>query len=92
MKGFRLHSRSPFLDFSWRNEGFSYLVTSIAAPVASGWSGHRVGLAPTGKRRILTHARSRQCRARQWMNGGKLFKVIGEPCFAVPNQKCFGAV
>ena len=25
MKGFRLHSRSPFLDFSWRNEGFSYL-------------------------------------------------------------------
>src|SRR5262249_50681516 len=35
-------------------EGFSYFVTSIAAPVASGWSGRRVGLTPTGKRRLLT--------------------------------------
>src|SRR5436190_14793280 len=35
-------------------EGFSYFVTSIAAPVASGWSGRRVGLAPTGKRRLFT--------------------------------------
>src|SRR6516165_4733634 len=35
-------------------EGFSYFVTSIAAPVASGWSGRRVGLAPTGKRRLVT--------------------------------------
>jgi hypothetical protein len=40
-------------------EGFSYFVTSIAAPVASGWSGCRVGLPPTGKRRLLTaHAKS----------------------------------
>ena len=31
------------------SEGFSYFVTSIAAPAASGWSGRRVGLAPTGK-------------------------------------------
>jgi hypothetical protein len=30
-------------------EGFSHFVTSIAAPVASGWSNCRVGLAPTGK-------------------------------------------
>jgi hypothetical protein len=38
---------SPIRDtFS---EGFSYFVTSIAAPAASGWSGCRVGLAPTGK-------------------------------------------
>jgi hypothetical protein len=35
-------------------EGFSHFVTSIAAPVASGWSGCRVGLAPTGKRHLLT--------------------------------------
>src|SRR5215471_6492652 len=35
-------------------EGFSYFVTSIAAPVASGWSVRRVGLAPTGKRRLST--------------------------------------
>ena len=36
------------------SEGFSYFVTSIAAPAASGWSGRRVGLAPTGKRRLST--------------------------------------
>ena len=41
------------------SEGFSHFVTSMAAPVASGWSGCRVGLAPTGKRRLSTaHTRS----------------------------------
>jgi hypothetical protein len=35
-------------------EGFSHFVTSMTAPVASGWSGCRVGLAPTGKRRLIT--------------------------------------
>src|SRR6201989_1145901 len=35
-------------------EGFSHFVTSVTAPIASGWSGCRVGLAPTGKRRLLT--------------------------------------
>src|SRR4029077_2712069 len=48
---------SPIRDT--HSEGFSYLVTSIAAPAASGWSGCRVGLAPTGKRRLVTaHTRS----------------------------------
>ena len=36
------------------SEGFSHIVTSMTAPVASGWSGCRVGLAPTGKRRLFT--------------------------------------
>jgi hypothetical protein len=27
-------------------EGFGHFVTSMTAPVASGWSGRRVGLAP----------------------------------------------
>jgi hypothetical protein len=36
------------------SEGFSHFVTSIATPVASGWSGCRVVLAPTGKRRLVT--------------------------------------
>src|SRR2546425_10020878 len=36
------------------SEGFSQFVTSMAAPVASGWSVCRVGLAPTGKRRLVT--------------------------------------
>jgi len=40
-------------------EGFSHFVTSMTAPIASGWSGCRVGLAPTGKRRLVTaHGRS----------------------------------
>ncbi|MCI0627639.1 MAG: hypothetical protein L0387_39315, partial [Acidobacteria bacterium] len=30
------------------------IVTSMTAPVASGWSDRRVGLAPTGKRRLIT--------------------------------------
>src|SRR3981081_1641568 len=40
-------------------EGFSHFVTSMTAPIASGWSDCRVGLAPTGKRRLCTaHANS----------------------------------
>ena len=40
-------------------EGFSHFVTSMTAPIASGWSGCRVGLAPTGKRRLVTaHTRT----------------------------------
>src|SRR5664280_81024 len=35
-------------------EGFSHFVTSMTAPIASGWNGRRVGLAPTGKRRLVT--------------------------------------
>jgi hypothetical protein len=42
-------------------EGFSHFVSSMTAPIASGWSDCRVGLAPTGKRRLCTaHARSGQ--------------------------------
>ncbi|WP_368623992.1 hypothetical protein, partial [Paraburkholderia sp. BR13444] len=41
-------------------EGFNRFVTSTIAPVASGWSGCRVGLSPTGKRRLFTaHAMRR---------------------------------
>ena len=36
------------------SEGFSHFVTSMTAPVASGWSVRRVGFAPTGKRRLVT--------------------------------------
>src|ERR1700675_3037401 len=35
-------------------EGFSHFVASMTAPIASGWSGCRVGFAPTGKRRLCT--------------------------------------
>jgi hypothetical protein len=48
---------SPIRDT--HSEGFSYFVTSIAAPAASGWIDCRVGLAPTGKRRLVTaHTRN----------------------------------
>ena len=41
-------------------EGFRHFVSSMPAPVASGWSGCRVGFAPTGKRRLVTaHTQSR---------------------------------
>src|SRR5712691_12575201 len=43
---------SPYRDTL--SEGFSHFLTSIAAPVASGWSDCRVGLTPTGKRRLST--------------------------------------
>ena len=49
-----LHTRAVTVYRDTLSEGFSHFVTSMTAPVASGWSGCRVGLAPTGKRRLLT--------------------------------------
>ena len=43
-------------------EGFSHFVTSMTAPVASGWSVRRVGFAPAGKRRLLTAHDAREPR------------------------------
>ena len=55
-----LHTRAVTVYRDTLTEGFSHFVTSMTAPVASGWSGCRVGLAPTGKRRLSTaHATSR---------------------------------
>ena len=55
-----LHTRAVTVYRDTLSEGFSHFVTSMTAPVASGWSGCGVGLAPTGKRRLFTaHARSR---------------------------------
>jgi len=62
------HSRGHLYVTSY-TEGFSHFVTSMTAPVASGWSGCRVGLAPTGKRRLGTahtsSGRSGACCARR---------------------------
>src|SRR5262245_35980940 len=61
------HSPRPQLVTRY-TVGFGDVVTSIAAPVASGWSDRRVGLAPTGKRRLSTartqsgHHAVRSCR------------------------------
>jgi len=54
-----LHTRAVTVYRDTLSEGFSHFVTSMTAPVASGWSGCRVGFAPTGKRRLSTaHGRS----------------------------------
>ena len=54
-----LHTRAVTVFRDTLSEGFSHFGTSIAAPVASSWSGCRVGLTPTGKRRLFTaHART----------------------------------
>jgi hypothetical protein len=49
-----LHTRAVTVFRDTLSEVFSYFVTSIAAPAASGWSVRRVGFAPTGKRRLVT--------------------------------------
>jgi len=49
------------------SEGFSQFVTSLAASVASGWSVRRVGLAPTGKRRLCHGAHPKQTFADAFM-------------------------
>jgi len=67
------HSRGH-LYVTCYTEGFSHFVTSMTAPVASGWSGCRVGLAPTGKRRLVTaHTYCGRSRPRPWTPqlGGK---------------------
>src|ERR1700704_4306204 len=54
-----LHTPAVTVYRDTLTRGFSHFVTSMTAPVASGWSGCRVGLAPTGKRRLVTaHTRS----------------------------------
>ena len=61
-----LHTRAVTVIRDPLSEGFRHFVASMPAPVASGWSGRRVGLAPTGKRRLVTaHTQSGRC-GRAW--------------------------
>src|ERR1017187_6623393 len=54
-----LHTRAATNSWHALPKGFNHFVTSIVAPGASGWSFGRVGLSPTGKRRLCTaHAGS----------------------------------
>src|SRR6266446_5191132 len=69
---------SPIRDT--HSEGFSQFVTSLAAPVASGWSGRRGGLAPTGKRRLVTaHTRRRHWARSESLKIGRSFCL--DACF-----------
>src|SRR6201981_2955915 len=49
-----LHTRAVTVYRDTLTRGFSHFVTSVTAPIASGWSVCRVGFAPTGKRRLVT--------------------------------------
>jgi len=49
-----LHTRAATKSWLALPEGFRHFVSSMPAPVASGWSVCRVGLSPTGKRRLVT--------------------------------------
>jgi hypothetical protein len=53
-----LHTRAVTVYRDTLIEGFSHFVTSMTAPIASGWSVCRMGLAPTGKRRLYTAHRT----------------------------------
>jgi hypothetical protein len=54
-----LHTRAATKSWLALPEGFSHFVTSMTAPVASGWSVRRVGFTPTEKRRLITaHAKT----------------------------------
>ena len=55
--------------------GFRHFVSSMPAPVASGWSVRRVGLSPTGKRRLPRRTGSATTYTEQIYDGlGKLLK------------------
>jgi len=64
------HSPSHLVTFYI--EGFSHFVISMTASIASGWSKScRVGLSPTGKRRLSTaHT---PCRHRSQISGWQFF-------------------
>jgi hypothetical protein len=49
-----LHTRAATKSWLALPEGFSHFVTSMTAPVASGWSIRRMGFTPIGKRRLIT--------------------------------------
>ena len=68
------------------SRGFRHFVTSMPAPVASGWSGCRVGLAPTGKRRLARrtgHATISNCYSKQRLeqHGGRRYSAWKSPDF-----------
>ena len=82
------HSRRHLYVTSY-TEGFSHFVTSMTAPVASGWSVRRVGLSPTGKRRLLTaHANSGHSPMAQ-IDPGQKFEMYARLGTAL-HRKCRG--
>ena len=82
------HSRGHLYVTSY-TEGFSHFVTSMTAPVASGWSGCRVGLAPTGKRRLGT-AHTSSGRSGAWL--GRLSWADSDPTVLAYGTPAIGRI
>jgi hypothetical protein len=67
----------------------------MTAPIASGWSGCRVGLAPTGKRRLVTaHTHFGRCRLSKLGDKQGVWQFpfnVGhhEQYFSIPPGVCF---
>src|SRR6516165_7699532 len=78
-------ARSPIRDPL--SEGFRHFVSSMSAPVASGWSGRRVGLAPTGKAPPCHGARGERSFATTHLWSHSLRCV---PSFPDPGWVCCG--
>jgi len=77
--------RAVLLD----SEGFSHFVTSMTAPIASGRSGCRVGLAPAGKRRLITaHTQNRHHadRCARLLELGPLLNQIHDTATSKPDS------
>ena len=73
------HSPSHLVTFYI--EGFSHFVTSMTASIASGWSKScRVGLSPTGKRRLST-AHADCCRSSWTANDSRMDMFDIAICF-----------
>ena len=85
-----LHTRAVTVFRDPLSEGFRHFVTSMPAPVASGWSGRRVGLAPTGKRRLFTahtpSGRSRQISTARSKRLSCPCGIIGQPAYSQYHQ------
>ena len=73
-------AKSPFVTRCI--EGFSHFVTSMTSPITSGGSNRRVGLSPTGKRRLIT-AHTLSGRSRGYGKAALRTVMLGFPCDAV---------
>src|SRR5208283_116711 len=83
-----LHTRAVTVYRDTLTRGFSHFVTSMTAPVASGWSGCRVGLTPTGKRRLSTaHTRSGSRSCHYFVSSARLPRSPRGP-FSKDHERC----
>jgi hypothetical protein len=84
-----LHTRAVTVYRDTLIEGFSHFVTSMTAPIASGWSVCRMGLAPTGKRRLYTAHRNSRHPSTAASGNEPTFAVAKFLSSATYRKRCF---